>query len=408
MTGAASRPEYPGEARRPLRILHVMRAPVGGLFRHVLDLGRAQLALGHEVGVVADSLTGGERAEQEFAKLRSDLTLGLLRTPIHRAPHWSDLTALRLLARRIDELNPDVVHGHGAKGGFLARMAGTLARRSAPVRAYTPHGGTIHFRCGSFAGALVGCVEFALAPLTDVFLFESQYAARRLAPWVRWSRAERIVVGNGLYESEFLPVAPAPDAADFVFVGELRQLKGVGTLVDALALLRSRSGATPRLAIIGSGPYAEVLRSRLSGLGLTGHVAISGPAPARDAFRRGRVLVAPSHAESLPYIVLEAAAARIPMIATDVGGIPEIFGPFSGRLIRANDAEALADAMHAASAASAEELRADAALLAERVAETFSITKMRDRILSGYEAGRRYRKSLAQPAQAGTERACRR
>jgi glycosyltransferase involved in cell wall biosynthesis len=55
--------------------------------------------------------------------------------------------------------------------------------------------------------------------------------------------------------------------------------------------------------------------------------------PAREAFTLGRLLVAPSRAESLPYIILETAAAGVPMITTNVGGIPEVFGPQSGRLI---------------------------------------------------------------------------
>ena len=53
----------------PLKILHVLRSPVGGLFRHVVDLARGQAARGHQVGIVADSATGGARAEAAFAAL---------------------------------------------------------------------------------------------------------------------------------------------------------------------------------------------------------------------------------------------------------------------------------------------------------------------------------------------------
>src|SRR6516162_4037531 len=66
-------------APRPLNILHVMRAPVGGLFRHVADLARGQAARGHRVGIVADATTGGDQAEAVLADLSSVLALGVTR-----------------------------------------------------------------------------------------------------------------------------------------------------------------------------------------------------------------------------------------------------------------------------------------------------------------------------------------
>jgi hypothetical protein len=60
----------PATTDQPLRILHAVRAPVGGIFRHVLDLANGQADRGHHVGIVADSLTGGERAEAALKKSR--------------------------------------------------------------------------------------------------------------------------------------------------------------------------------------------------------------------------------------------------------------------------------------------------------------------------------------------------
>ncbi len=85
----------------PLRILHVLRAPVGGLFRHVLDLSREQVARGHHVGIIADSTTGAEAAEREFARLEPLLALGLLRAPIRRLPHFSDIEAYLAVSKRL-------------------------------------------------------------------------------------------------------------------------------------------------------------------------------------------------------------------------------------------------------------------------------------------------------------------
>src|SRR5690242_2840855 len=100
----------------PLNILHVLRTPVGGLFRHVLDLTRGQIARGHRVGIVADSATGGPQANASLAEIAPFLALGVSRTPMRRAPGPADLPAMLHVMRRIADSKADVVHGHGAKG----------------------------------------------------------------------------------------------------------------------------------------------------------------------------------------------------------------------------------------------------------------------------------------------------
>jgi glycosyltransferase involved in cell wall biosynthesis len=97
----------------------------------------------------------------------------------------------------------------------------------------------------------------------------------------------------------------------------------------------------------------------------------------------GRVLVMPSRAESLPYVILEAAAAGVPIIATRVGGIPEIFGPQSFRLVPPNDAAALAKALAAALADPEDLMRASESLKA-RVRDHFTVDAMVDAGVAAY------------------------
>src|SRR5947209_4101270 len=105
-----------------LNILHVFRAPVGGLFRHVIDLARGQIARGHRVGLIADASTGGSAAEAALAKLSPQLALGLSRTSMSRHVGLLDLAAARHVAQRAARVGADVLHGHGAKGGAYARL----------------------------------------------------------------------------------------------------------------------------------------------------------------------------------------------------------------------------------------------------------------------------------------------
>ena len=163
---------------RALRIVHVLRAPLGGLFRHVVDLAEMQIARGHQVGLITDSLTGGDSATARLTALQGRLALGLLRLPMQRLPHTSDLLALWQIDRHLRALRPDVVHGHGAKGGLYARAPGIL-RNSSVVRAYTPHGGSFNYRPGTRSHRLYMAVEAMLARGTDLLLFESDNIAGR-------------------------------------------------------------------------------------------------------------------------------------------------------------------------------------------------------------------------------------
>jgi glycosyltransferase involved in cell wall biosynthesis len=138
------------------------------------------------------------------------------------------------------------------------------------------------------------------------------------------------------------------------------------------------------VTFIGSGPDEKELRSRLEAEGLLDGASILPPQAAREAMRHGRVMVVPSRAESLPYVILEAAAARIPLIATKVGGVPEIFGPFASKLLPHDDPEALAQAIEARLDAPARALADEATALAGFVGERFSVAAMAEGVIGAY------------------------
>jgi glycosyltransferase involved in cell wall biosynthesis len=135
---------------------------------------------------------------------------------------------------------------------------------------------------------------------------------------------------------------------------------------------------------VGAGPDEQELRSKLNLEGLLDEVTILPPRAAREAMRLGRVMVVPSRAESLPYVVLEAAAARVPLIATRVGGVPEIFGPFAGKLLPRDNPEVLADAIEARLDAPAIARAEEATALAAFVQQRFSVAAMSDGVIAAY------------------------
>jgi glycosyltransferase involved in cell wall biosynthesis len=364
----------------PLNILHVIRAPVGGLFRHVLDLTRGQAARGHRVGLIADLRTGGARAEEALQKLAPNLALGLTRVPMRRQGSPTDLLALAHVMRRIAQTNADVVHGHGAKGGAYARLAFGHKRA---VRAYTPHGGSLLFAHNTLAGKIYLATEKFLMLHGDLFLFESAYSAEIFRQKIGEPRGLVRVVHNGVSRAEFEPIVAKPDATDLVFMGELRPVKGIDLLLNAIASLR-KQGRTVTATLVGDGPDRDALQAQTRQLGLADMVHFTGAMPGFKALTLGRIMVVPSRAESLPYVVLETAAAGKPLITTKVGGIPEIYGPLTGTLVPPDDASALAAAI--AQVLDHPDMTADLARqLRERVASLFSVEHMVDGVLDAYQ-----------------------
>jgi len=381
------------ESEEPLNILHVMRAPVGGLFRHVTDLAQGQTARGHRVGLIADRSTGGAQAEATLASLASKLALGVTRVPMSRHLGASDFLAVRHVSQRAQAVTANVIHGHGAKGGAYARLGVTPSSTDRKiVRVYTPHGGSLHFHWGSPVGLIYLNAERALMRRTELFLFESAYGRDVFKakigdpPSLRPNLPPGLVrvVHNGVTDDEFQPIVVSQGATDLLFVGELRMLKGVDVLIAAIKqLARNAEGRNVTATIVGDGPDRAQFERQVAKHGLGEQVQFVGAKPARQAFSLGRLLVVPSRAESLPYIVLEAAATGVPMIATQVGGIPEIFGPDAGSLVGPGDpaalAQAISQAMHDRGARHSASLR-----LKTRLRALFSADAMTDAILAAY------------------------
>jgi glycosyltransferase involved in cell wall biosynthesis len=367
------------DVARPLRILHAVRAPVGGIFRHILDLANGQADRGHEVGILADSLTGGERADEALRVIAPRMKLGTYRMPIHREPHPSDtLIALRFLSLA-RQLKLDVLHGHGAKAGIFVRLKG---KSKNTIRVYTPHGGSLHYPPNTFKGALYSRMERAFMNRTDLFLFESAFARDTYQRVIGKPDGLVRCVFNGVTAAEFDPVTLAEDATDLVYVGEFRHIKGADLLIEAVARLRA-DGRPVTLTLAGDGEETETLKALIRKLKLDDAVRFIGHVKPRYGFSKGTLLVVPSRGDSMPYVVIEAAAAGIPMLAARIGGIPEIFGPFEDALFAGNNIGAMADAIETA-LSDIEAARARAKELRERIFVHFSQKAMVDGVMDGY------------------------
>lgn len=371
------------EVGQPLRVLLITRAPVGGLWRHILDLTDGLLDRGFELGIVVDTLRASDHVRSTLERFEPRLALGVHTLAIPRLPGWGDLRLSLQCRDLIKQLKPHIVHGHSAKGGLYARLS---SWNMDPKAAYTPHGGSLHYDWKTLGGKVFLSGEKALLPITDQFLFESKYSALGYETKIGDTKGRSRVVFNGLGDKEFAggPVVLDRPTHDFAFVGEMRAIKGVDVLLEALCQVRHPEGRRLKVLMLGDGPMLEDYKGYARQLGLGDEVTFAGRRPVREAFAATNTIVVPSRAESLPYIVMESIAAGKQVIASDVGGIGEIFGPTRDALIEPDNADALAVALIQDLQPRTPALQAQIDLRYAFVAENFHVNAMVDQIAETY------------------------
>lgn len=360
-----------------MRILHVFRTPVGGLFRHVRDLVRGQQELGHQVGVLCDSETGGETARNLLKSIETYCELGIKLIPVSRTPGLGDISAARATAAYAKSIGASIIHGHGAKGGLYSRLAGS---QLGVPSVYTPHGGSLHYKWLKPPGTLFLAAEKYLLIKGSGLVFVCDYERETFAAKLGLGNKPNIVAHNGLWPEEFEKVEPITNAADVLFIGDMRKLKGVDILLEALSILNKKRKTT--LALVGDGPDMDIFKALALSYGLGDVVTFAGRLPTAEALRQGRLLVMPSRNEAFPYVVLEAAAGQVPMIASRVGGIPEVLP--DDMMCRILHGEAFARHIEMAMNIP-KQTATDAAKLAKRIATDFSARAMAAKISGFYE-----------------------
>jgi glycosyltransferase involved in cell wall biosynthesis len=245
---------------------------------------------------------------------------------------YADVTAL--LARR----RPRILHTHLVHADVYGQIAGATTR--VPVRLSTKHGFN-WFRESRF----FGLADRAVASLAHVHVAISQGLARYLAEVEGFDEDEFEIVHYGIAGRD--GVSPyAGDEPRFLCIGRLIPVKGHLVLLRALAQARRREPGLV-LEIAGQGPLEPALKAYAKELGLSDAVRFLGfVSPIQRAIESAAVVIAPSLGEGFGMVALEAMERGRPVIASDVGGLPEIVADWeTGIVVPAGDAEALADAM---------------------------------------------------------------
>ncbi len=310
---------------------------------------------------------------------------------IRRPAPVRDYFAYRDLTRLFRDRQYDIVHTHTSKAGYIGRMA--AARANAPIIVHTPHG---HIFFGYFSRLMTGffvALERQAARRSDLLIALTQtgleeHLARGIGERHQWR-----AIGSGIDLSLFRKVRKRRDQIRSALgvkdealligtVGRLESIKGVAYFVDA-ALEIAAKNSNAEFVVVGDGSEravleraAEPLGSRFRFLGLRDDVP--------DLMGALDVLVLPSLNEGMGRVLVEAAAAGTAVVASRVGGVPEVvLDGETGLLVRPGDASAIADAV-AILCTDAKMRNRFGATARERVAPEYGLDSMVAEIESEY------------------------
>ena len=268
-------------------------------------------------------------------------------------------------------LRPEIVHLNSSKAGVLGRIAGAAAR--VPIRVFTVHGWA-HYASSGFAGRLYLWADRLALPLTTAFVCVSE-ADRKAGIAARTCTDQRAhVIHNGV-EPGPEPTRAKRHRVRIVSVGRLAAQKDFPTLIRAAMTL---DPTRAEVTVLGDGPDRPAIEAEIARLGLTDRVTLAGEVDdVPDRLRNSDVFVLSSNFEGLPISVLEAMAAGLPIVASNVGGLPELVEEGgNGTLVRPGDSEELSYALAALVDDPALRLRQGDASR-RRVLESFSIDACR-------------------------------
>ena len=374
-------------AKRVLFI--VTKGSWGGAQRYVFDVATGLAARNYEVSVAAG---GGSELLSALSKegVRT-VKLVYMERDFARRGEWR---AFRELFKIIRAQKPDILHLNSSKAGLLGALAGRILR--VPRIVFTAHGWASEESRPWRERVLFLGLHWLTVLLSHCTIAVSEHTRRHLK-WFPFASRKMITVHNGISIGAKLSRAASWEllikrisvlAAHYtsyriVSIAELHPNKGLDVALEGLAAL----GSVPWvLVIMGEGQLRQELERRIQELGLHGQVILAGRVPrAAQYLPAFDLFLLPSRKEGLPYVLLEAGAAELPVLATSVGGIPELIRSMkNGILIDPEVPEAVTGAVRIM-AADPKKCRQFGARLKERVGEAFSTETMLEGVIHAYE-----------------------
>ncbi len=343
-------------ANRPLKVMHIIaRLNVGGAALHVMLLAAEMRGTEFESSIVCGVVGADERDMRYVADARG-VPVTIIPSLGREISLRRDLGTLLALYRLIRREQPDIVHTHTAKAGFVGRLAARLA--GVRVVLHTFHG---HVFSGYFSPRktqLFLALERVCARLTTRIIVISAEIQRQIVETYRICSLQKTVVlpiGFDLQQfaqtrhgaGGFRAANAIPEGVPLVgIVGRMVPIKNHALFLRAAKIVHDARSEV-RFVLIGAGELRPEIEAQVVRLGLHGVTTFAGwvteTAPVYAALD---CLVLSSKNEGVPVSAIEAMAARVPVVSTDVGGVRDLISkPEFGYVVPPNDPSALAQAI---------------------------------------------------------------
>jgi glycosyltransferase involved in cell wall biosynthesis len=386
-----------------LKVLRIIaRLNIGGPARHVIQLNAGLNARGHATLLAHGDVADGEASLEHVTvdrRVRSVRIPGL--GP--RVSPISDVRALGQLLRLTFREAPDVIHTHTAKAGTLGRLSAfvfnlTRSRHRKCLVVHTFHGHVLHGYFHPAVNLLVRWVERVLAAITHrVITISPRQRAEIVGRYSISSDSKTVTIPLGLDLVELLKVTPgtesyrgelsiSPDDVVIGYVGRMVAIKDLRTLVAAFA---QAVASYPRLSLllVGDGPERATVEDCIRKCGVAERVRMLGwSEDLPRVYATMDICALSSLNEGTPVAIIEAMAAGKAVIATNVGGVPDVVThEETGLLSGPGDVAAMAAAM-VRLAASPEDRGRMGSAGRQRAATRYSIDRLVDEIESLYQS----------------------
>jgi len=327
-----------------MRILYVVTAAqFGGAVVHVLQLMEHMVKQGHSVGVVA-------APNPRLMKKAKKLCVRLFPNPHFVRPvrPGEDMRALWPVFRTVRKFNPDLVSAHSTKAGFAARLACAILHK--PV-IFTAHGWPFTEGRSVWKRKFLALAEQLAARATMKIICVSKHD-RDLALQFRIAPNDKLVViHNGMDPKPFLGADGSQvrqklrldDTLLLTMVGRLVHQKDPFTLFEACRILRGQF----KVLLVGGGDLRTKVERFIHKSGLKHTVILAGErSDVPEILAASDIFVLSTNWEGLPRSIIEAMMAGLPVVATRVGGVPELVEDgVTGLLVPPKDPDALAEAL---------------------------------------------------------------